>query len=259
MYTSFPVEMVRRAHQNLETQLRLVAGAAPGGGVRDIEGVALFASGLPYALFNRLFAIDPPPAPPTALGRAREFFRPLALPWSVCAAPEAVGSIDGSAIAAGLVRLGPQPMMLLEKHHAVSILAEGLAVRRCITDADAGVFVRVTARGFRSPRIVFDAYCRAGVFDSPALRHYVGYLGDEPVAAATLVNAHGIAGIYNVTTIKRFRRRGFGAAITMHAAREGFAAGCDASALQASAMGFNVYEEIGYRHACDYTIWAPPG
>jgi ribosomal protein S18 acetylase RimI-like enzyme len=259
VYTSFPAELVRRAHLNLETQLRLVAGAAPGGGVKDIEGVALLASGLPYALFNRMLVIDPPAAPPTALGRAREFFRELALPWSVCAAPGAIASIEASAIAAGLTRLGPQPMMVLEARHAVSIQAEGLAIRTCVTDADAGVFVRVTARGFSSPRIVFDAYCRPGVIDSPAVRHFVGYLADEPIAAATLVNAHGIAGIYNVTTLKRFRRRGFGAAMTMHAARAGFAAGCDASALQASAMGFKVYEELGFRHACDYTIWAPPG
>ena len=257
MYTSFPTALVRRAHRNLETQLRLVSEAAPGCGTKDTEGVVLLASGLPYALFNRLLAVDPPAAPPTALGRAREFFRALELPWCVYAAPEAVSAFEASAAAAGLTRLGPMPMMLLAGNHAVNIQVEGFTVRPCVTDADAGVFVRIAARGFSSPRIVFDAFCRPGVFDSPLVTHFVGYLGEEPVAAATLVNAHGIAGIYNVATIKRMRRRGFGAAITMHAARHGIAAGCDASALQASAMGFSVYEEMGFRQACDYTIWAP--
>ena len=257
MDADFPQSLVRQAHQNLELQFRLVANSGRGGGVKESEGVVFLASGLPYAMFNRMFAIDPPAAPPAALGRAREFFEGLGLPWSVCAAPEAVDALKGCVAVVGLTRLPPLPLMLLQGQLNRNPIPEGFTVRRCVSDADAGMFVRVASRGFSSPKIIFDAFCRPGVYDSAHVTHFVGLMGDEPVACATLITTATIAGIYNVATLARFRGRGFGAAITAHAANIGFATGCTASALQASAMGFGVYERMGYRRVCDFTIWAP--
>jgi len=225
--------------------------------VKETDGVVLLASGLPYAMFNRMFVVDPLAAPPTSLGRAREFFGRLGLPWSVCAAPEAVAGLEECVAVVGLKRLPPLPLMLLDRAPRAAPTMQEFTVRRCVSDADAGDFVRVASRGFAAPRIVFDAFCRPGVYDSPSVTHFVGILGDEPVACATLITTETIAGVYNVATLPRFRGRGFGAAITAHAANDGFASGCAASALQASAMGFGVYERMGYRRVCDYTIWAP--
>jgi predicted GNAT family acetyltransferase len=70
--------------------------------------------------------------------------------------------------------------------------------------------------------------------------------------------SHGIAGVYNVSTIPSRRRRGIGAAITCRAALDGVAEGCDASTLQASVLGDPVYRRMGYRAALTYHTWPPP-
>ena len=54
--------------------------------------------------------------------------------------------------------------------------------------------------------------------DSPQ-RFYVGYVDDEPVATAEVTLGGGVAGLFNISTIERFRRRGFGSAMTRQGAR----------------------------------------
>jgi predicted acetyltransferase len=70
--------------------------------------------------------------------------------------------------------------------------------------------------------------------------------------------SHRIAGVHNVSTLPEFRGRGLGEAMTWHAALDGRAEGCIASALQASAMGFPIYERMGYRHVVSYETWDVP-
>ena len=41
---------------------------------------------------------------------------------------------------------------------------------------------------------------------------YVGYLGDRPIATAELTAAAGVVGLYNISTLAAYRRRGFGTA-----------------------------------------------
>ena len=59
----------------------------------------------------------------------------------------------------------------------------------------------------------------------------------------------GIAGIFDVATVPRFRRQGLASAIThaaMTLAREvGYGRAC----LQASAMGVSLYQRLGFRTA----------
>jgi len=96
------------------------------------------------------------------------------------------------------------------------------------------------------------------LIDAPDLTHYTGFMDGEPVATAMRFTSHRIAGVYNVSTLPTFRRRGIGAALTWRAALDGLAEGCIASALQASTLGEPVYRRMGYREALGYHTWLPP-
>ena len=61
-----------------------------------------------------------------------------------------------------------------------------------------------------------------------------------------------VAGIYWVGTLEAWRGKGYGAALTVVAACEGKERGCTVASLQASVMGYPVYERIGFKHDRTY-------
>ncbi len=57
----------------------------------------------------------------------------------------------------------------------------------------------------------------------------------------------GVAGLYSLATLKEFRGRGFGSAMTAHALSVARDLGMRGIALQASSDGLQIYERAGFR------------
>jgi predicted acetyltransferase len=92
----------------------------------------------------------------------------------------------------------------------------------------------------------------------PGMAYYVARLAGEPVSTALgLVNGAEV-GIFNVATPPQHRRRGFGAAVTERAIRDGFAAGADLAWLQSSELGEPVYRRMGFRQVETYVLLSRP-
>lgn len=88
---------------------------------------------------------------------------------------------------------------------------------------------------------------------------YLGRLNGEAVATASLLLRNGVAGIYNVATLPQARRKGIGGALTLAALHYAQQQGCSRAILLASASGYPVYEQLGFRETCmvPQYVWAP--
>jgi hypothetical protein len=108
--------------------------------------------------------------------------------------------------------------------------------------------------GFQTPDFVGEALldlCRSIGFDSQStVRHYVGWLNDEPVSASSMFTGAGVAGIYNVATVPKARKRGVGSAATLMPLHEARILGYQIGILHSTRMGVNVYHGLGFREYC---------
>ncbi len=93
------------------------------------------------------------------------------------------------------------------------------------------------------------AHSELGLGPGSPLRQFVGWLGDRPVAGATvyLDEPSGTAGIYHVDTLADVRGQGFGRAITAGALAAAQEAGYPMGVLSASTLGTPVYLRLGFR------------
>jgi len=89
-----------------------------------------------------------------------------------------------------------------------------------------------------------------GFEPNAAMAHYLARVGGRAVACASLIVAGGSAGLYNVATIEAARGRGIGAAVSAAALREALERRVPIATLQASEMGYRVYERLGFREVC---------
>jgi GNAT superfamily N-acetyltransferase len=94
-------------------------------------------------------------------------------------------------------------------------------------------------------------------FRDSSIRHYLGYVDGESAACATLMLSQGIAGVWNVGTLRPYRRRGVAAAVLMRALVEAAADGFPNSVLLASPMGKPLYEGMGYRFVATTYFFGP--
>lgn len=89
--------------------------------------------------------------------------------------------------------------------------------------------------------------------DAP-LRFYLGILDGEPVAPAELTVAGGVVGLYNIATLRAFRRRGIGSTMTLQPLLDG---GFSQAVLQAAEDGVGVYRRLGFTTFGHITEYQP--
>jgi len=85
-------------------------------------------------------------------------------------------------------------------------------------------------------------------------RNYLAYVDGKPVGTTTLMSLMKTGCVFNVGTLKEYRKRGVGTALTVHALMDSVDAGNDLHTLQAEKGGNaeRLYREIGFE--VDHTV-----
>jgi hypothetical protein len=233
---------------------RIIAGAA----VEESDGLLLVKIGAELPPINSAFVTRVPDDPADVVARARAFFARFGVGWSLKPVGEAVAeALAPVAEAAGLTPGETMPSMLLWPLVGEVPDLPGLTIERVADQAALRLF-RQTSAGDEDSIAVYELLYPPAVLAAPGLALYLGFLDGRPVATSVRITAGEIAGIGGVSTLPEVRRRGIGAAMTWRAALDGRAQGCIASYLQSSAMGYHVYQQMGYRHVLDHVQWDAP-
>lgn len=242
-----------RLHTAFTGVFESIARASPAGHVVHHGGITGVTTGIPHPYLNTLFAADAT-ASRSDFSAAATALEDMGLPYSIRLRS---GLDDRFTVA--LTELG-----LAENSAAVErgmYLAAGtehtyppeLEIR---VGRDALLdHAAISAPGFGTPVDIVRRVLTHDLLDSEEIALYTGYVDGTAVSSSFGYIVDSIINIFNVVTVSGHRRRGYGAAMTMRAAIDGFKAGCDFAFLEATSMGFPVYRRLGFEAIFDYRLW----
>lgn len=281
------------ARANLFGHVSFLQAKTPGMLVRDMGGAVLVDSGLGSDTFNKvLWGYDArgeaaePERPEETLRAATDWFagrrpaglldipgrllppatdRPFAV-WGSAPDERALNRqrlfFEGRGYRVGERESG-MFLPLAEREARAPQTPEGLRIVPVRTAGDLAAFAEVMAANWSPPdedvksfyKLTEDVLLQA----LGAMRLFVGLAGDVPAVSGELfMSGRGnIAGLHMISTCERYRKQGFGRAMTetlLAAAKE---AGAGLAVLQASAQGEPVYRRAGFRPCGFFVEYVP--
>ncbi len=233
------------------------SAAGSGGEIKSFPGVRCIRSPIPFLEFNCAQVSDKAGVQPKTLEIIKSFFGGQRSEWMFVVPPSVGDAFYEIPRYISVTRFGRHAEMILPKESATfKPPPSDLEVRRVRDAVELLSWARTASLGFEmSNPSFFDRVAAPQTLATKGLTFYLGICTGKLVATSLLYESDNIAGIYAVSTIPEFRGRGFGAAMTAFAIRDGFESGCDLSSLQASGMGFPVYFKMGFHHILDYRDW----
>lgn len=254
--------LARLEHENMIEALALAGANVEGALIRRADGVVLIATGLPLRLFNQVI-VERDDASPEAIAVAVAITRARGDRFVVNLRVGADDRLIPLMDDLGLVRLSVNPWMPGMALHpvpagAVAAPGPGQEIRQVTDDSGIEDHIRTAAAGFGLSESILRGIMTPAMAGRSGVAIYVGYADDEAVTTGLGVRTGRTIGVYNIATVPAARKRGFGAAMSTRIAVDGAAAGCDVAVLQASDMGYPIYERLGYRTVVEYMGYVDP-
>lgn len=252
-------QLLESADENYRELFRALARVAPGGALAEDDELLLACSGSQLPMLNAAVVKRLPDDLLPTRQRAASFFAKHHQAFAFITRDDVSRSLSEPLRAQGRAEHVSPGMLLnpLARSEGPPPTVPGLAIETVATNEQLRTYNDTMTAGFGGEWANGAILDSRALLDVPGLVHYIGWVGGEPAGTAMRLSAHGIAGVFNVSTVPAFRRRGIGEALTWRAALDGRVDGCLASALQASEMGEPIYRRMGYREICRYTVWPP--
>jgi N-acetylglutamate synthase len=238
----------------------LLAAAVNGRTRRGPGGTVLALTGGPVPWMNVIISPHREPDPDEMASLAE--LESWDFPWSIHVRGMPGPLVTELAARYGLTEFERQALMVRPADQGLpgEMAVDSLRVR-AVSEDELGLFAEAVAEGFESPPEIF------GVLGVPPARNIDGVVGTSYLAeldgvvvgTGKTVVSGGLTAIFDVTTMPRYRRRGYGLAITLEMIRAGYAAGAPTVFLGAgSAESERLYARAGFRTEEYLTVITAP-
>lgn len=235
----------------------ILLGSSPGWWVERRQGLVGGITGIGLPSFNGVWAYGRNPDM-RALEAVLDRIADTNVPYCLQARSE-TEAVAAVADRRGMIPGEEVPLMVLEDTSSLSDIAPPDLRIRELSPADRDVHVAVAAAGFEIDVQHFEQLISPEVSQLRGWRAYVGEVDGDPVTTGGGFTHDDRVGVFNIATPPAHRRRGYGAAVTMRAVRDGVGAGAHWAWLQASPDGRPVYERLGFRTLERWRFWVAPG
>ncbi|MFF7648227.1 GNAT family N-acetyltransferase [Streptomyces canus] len=215
-------------------------------------------SGAPIASLNAIISPSlQPSADEIAVLAASE--SPWELPWSIHVRGVPGPLVTEAAARHGLTCFEREPLMVRRPAQGLPAepVVDALRVRAVSVD-ELDLYARTVAEGFEAPHEMFLVLADPSLEKINGVTFYLAELDGVPVGTGMTATSGDLTGIFNITTLPGYRRRGYGRAMTLEMVRAGFAAGAGTAYLYASKMGEPVYQSVGFRTEEYLTVITAP-
>lgn len=215
----------------------------------------LFPS-VPIAVFNGVVVES---EPCSGIAQSVRDVEELGVPCGIQIRANTHAAIETDAEQLGFTARAPMPGMTASPDELVAARAPGLRIGRVEDEAGLVEAARISAAVSSAPLEWMSALFAPELLELPGFAVHLGWVDGEAVTVAMGYRTHADVGIFNVGTPSQHRRRGYGSAITAHAARAGFDEGADLAWLQTSELGEPVYRSLGFGHVEIHYLLRRPG
>ncbi|MFQ5613523.1 MAG: GNAT family N-acetyltransferase [Anaerolineae bacterium] len=154
--------------------------------------------------------------------------------------------------------LPPQPTMVLPEVPTKFQADPGFGVERIGTVASLSAFYTLIHRVFDFPLDEMRRLFPVVQLKDDAIRHYLAFYDDRPVATGTAICLGDIVSIWNMCTLDNYRRQGIASGLLHHMLCEAAESGCRHSILYSTAMGYSLYDHVGYQLYSQRRWFLPP-
>ena len=259
-------ELRWRAEENLRDSYRTMARCSADGAVMEADGAYHIATGVPNAFFNPVF-LNPLYAPPDDvdgfLRRVRAFYAARGgLPWSLLLPhyDDSEPTLTCERLAdAGVVAAGSVPLLTRPTPRSRDTLRgnRDIHIERVGDGETLSDHRGVLGEAFGLPGYVTEMLLPD--LPPPTTRLYVAYLGREAVGTASLFESAGVAGIYNVSVMPAYRRKGTATMLLRHVLDEAcWECGLSDTITQAPRLVWPLFRALGFRRLGICTRYVEP-
>ncbi len=161
---------------------------------------------------------------------------------------------DSPGMAVDLRKLDKAPF-----HEAIN--RSNVTVKQVQNADDLRKWCSIVGKCFDLPEVVTNAFYElmTVVLGQKNVVNYLAFLNGDPIASSNVLYSAGVAGIWCVGTLSKYRGQGIGTAITMAPLLDAQKRGFKIGILNSSEHGFNVYRRIGFKKTCEWRqyVWTP--
>lgn len=239
-------------HANYVHALHRIARLGPEGEAERVGPLLCINAGIGVSKFNIAVVVDRVTDPRRALRDAMDWYAIRGLNPRL----DLRGKADGPLLAASMLEnfqfWWREPVMVLHPLPASFSGSQELEIREARTPGDLDLYCRADLEEYGDQEFQLAMVSMAAGMSGVSM--HLGLRDGQPVARSMGVVHAGLVGVHNVYVPPSSRRRGYGAALTAAAIDSGRAMGATAACLQATELGFPVYQKMGFRRVDDYVV-----